>query len=560
MPCLGVRVEVTPVPAPSCGADPPQQLVLTALPAKAALSPDLLLLVVGEPLADGEIDVRFNVNHPAANIFGLPEYVRYPFVLDISDREEGKYPFVARVTNIDGAEAKFNFDVVVDHTPPVARILVPVEGQKVCGIPRETEEGIRNVFDVEGVVEDEAGADYRLRMTRIDGKDQDLVFEETRRLETHEVHGPLGTYGDDKKEPPFSGETTFQLEVTDWGGFLECKERTFFFDGEVEDADSVVDRTLFSPNGDGNLDFVELDVRASELFFANVDVYAALEGPPGKFQTVGPSLRRLASNQQVLNEAVLVWDGLRDDGAVVPDGLYGIVVSFRDACGNLASKSRYVVVDTTPPIAAIRYPRTGDPLGLVVEVLGTAQDLHFANYGVEFGVGTDPSTFARFGAGRSPRIDELLAAWNTRGLEGDVTLRLVAFDLAGNQAEARALLQFEERVDLLSYFEAVPALFSPNGDGRREETGLRFGLLVPAQVTLSVTEPAGSPITMLTSSESLQAGAFIRSWNGRKQDGTEAPDGPYTVEILAALTANPGVTQREKLTVIVDRTPPAVSL
>jgi hypothetical protein len=217
-------------------------------------------------------------------------------------------------------------------------------------------------------------------------------------------------------------------------------------------------------------------------------------------------------------------------------------------------------VDTTPPVAAIRYPRTGDPLGLIVEVLGTADDLHFAGYGVEFGIGANPSTWARFGAGRSPRFDELLSAWNTRGLEGDVILRLVASDRAGNQAEAFVPLLFETRVDLLSYFEAVPALFSPNGDGRREETGLRFGLLAPAQVTLSVTDSAGNPIATLSSAESLQEGAFIRSWDGRKQDGSEAHDGPYAVEILAALTANTGVTQREKLTVIVDRTPPAVSL
>ncbi|MGH9391593.1 MAG: hypothetical protein ACRD1Z_18485, partial [Vicinamibacteria bacterium] len=73
IPCLSVRVQVSPVPAPSCGADPPQQLLLEAFPAKAAFSPDLQLLVVGEPLGDGEIDVRFNVNRPEANFFGLPE-------------------------------------------------------------------------------------------------------------------------------------------------------------------------------------------------------------------------------------------------------------------------------------------------------------------------------------------------------------------------------------------------------------------------------------------------------------------------------------------------------
>lgn len=560
VPCLAVRVEVSPVPAPSCGADPPQQLILKAFPAKAAFSPDLQLLVVGEPLGEGEIDVRFNVNHPEANLFGLPETFYYTFVLDISDREEGIYPFVARLTNIAGDRTEASFDVIVDHTPPVARVLVPLEGQRVCGIPRQTEDGIRNVFDVEGVVEDEAGADYTLRLTRIDGLPRDIKFEETRGLAIHEAHGTLGTYGDNKFEPPFAGETTFQLETTDWGGFLQCTERNFFFDGEVEDADTAIDRTLFSPNGDGNLDELELEVRASELFFATIDVHGAVEATPGRLQITGPSLRRLASDLLVLNESILVWDGRRDDGGVVPDGLYGIVVSFRDACGNIASSTRYVVVDNTPPVVAIRYPRTGDPLGLIVEVLGTASDLHFVGYGVEFGIGSDPSTWARFGAGRTPRIDELLAAWNTRGLEGDVTLRLVASDLAGNQAETRVPLLFETRVDLLSYFEAIPALFSPNGDGRREETGIRFGLLSPAKVTLSVTDAAANPIATLTSAESLAEGPFIRPWDGRKGDGTEAPDGSYSVEILAASTANAAVTQRERLTVVVDRTPPSVSL
>jgi hypothetical protein len=59
---------------------------------------------VGEPLGDERDRRRFNVNHPPATSSAYRN-CKCPFLLDISDRE-GYLSFVARLTNIDGAEAE----------------------------------------------------------------------------------------------------------------------------------------------------------------------------------------------------------------------------------------------------------------------------------------------------------------------------------------------------------------------------------------------------------------------------------------------------------------------
>jgi len=557
-PCLMVDPLVEPVLAPSCGAPPPQQLRILVAPYSFSDTP-LQILTVGERLPSGDIDVFFNVNRPEANRdLGIPPF-RYPFVFDTSDRAEGKYPFVARLTNIDGEEAEADFDIIVDHTPPEARILVPLEGQKVCGIPRETPIGVRNVFDVEGILEDEAGAGYRITVPRVDGRTFEAPLEEQKSLSVNVAHGILGTYGDTIFEPPFSGEAELLYEAFDWGGHRVCVERSFFYDGEVEDPFASLDPALFSPNDDGVLDELQIEHVASELFFTTIDVFEAAEIKPGQMGIRGPSLRRVVTDLQVLDQGVTTWDGRTSSGSVVPDGPYGIVIQFRDACGNFFSITRFVTVDNTPPTVSITYPRTGDPLGMVVEVRGSATDLHFARYTLEYGIGLDPLTWAPIGSNRRERVDEVLAPWNTRGLSGEIELRLSAIDRAGNTAETRVPLNLVERTDVLSYLEAVPSLFSPNGDGRRETTGIRFGLEAAALVTLEV-KGGGTTVRTLLEGVSLPEGAHLRPWDGLKDGGGAAADGAYEVHIEAALASNPGVIQREKVTVVVDRLPPTVTV
>ncbi|MCB1037352.1 MAG: hypothetical protein KDD47_26210, partial [Acidobacteria bacterium] len=371
------------------------------------------------------------------------------------------------------------------------------------------------------------------------------------------VQGPLGTWGDD--EPEFSGDTAARLHVYDRGGHHVCTEVNFFFDGKVEGAQTTVSPRLFSPNGDENLDISTLNIFLEEPATVDVELYAAADSGRGR-EITGDPLGTLVAGLQVLDSALVEWNGRDGGGDVVPDGFYGLVTTFTDACGNMTRRTSFVEVDNTPPVAPILFPQSGDPLPMVIEILGTVQDKNLLAWNVDFGVGFDPDVWSRLGNGSREQMEEVLAVWNTNGLFGDFTLRLVASDEAGNRTENRVEILLGNPTYLLTYFEILPRLFSPNGDGRRESASMRFGLDFPSLVTLTLQMPVGNVVRTLLDATPLGAGAVVRPWNGANDAGNPLPDGTYTAVVRAALAANPGVTQEETLTVVLDRTPPHVDI
>ena len=262
----------------------------------------------------------------------------------------------------------------------------------------------------------------------------------------------------------------------------------------------------------------------------------------------------------MLDSELIEWNGEDGSGSVVADGLYGLVTLFTDACGNMARKVSFVEVDNTPPTAPILFPAAGDPLPMVIEVLGTVFDRNILTWSVDFGVGFDPDVWSRIDSGTRNADQEVLAVWNTNGLFGDFGLRLVASDEAGNRTETRVDLFLGNPTYLLTYFEALPRLFSPNRDGRRETTSLRFGLDFPSLITLTVQNSAGAVVRTLLDGSPLGPGAVVRPWDGGNDTGTLLPDDTYTILVRAALADNPAVTQEEMVTVVLDQTPPTIDI
>jgi flagellar hook assembly protein FlgD len=556
-PCLEVKMQVEPELAPVCG-DPSPSTLHFDIGVKTHKQTELQLLTLARKLEDGEEDIFFSVNHPTNNS-------SHEYDLDTSNIPEGEQTFIARLTDIDDDYARSLEKPPIDHTPPDQAIDFPLENQRLCGIPMEIGGEIFNVFYVEGRLDDEFGADYRLTLKR--EFEEPLTFEVDgidpktgQRFLITSKHGTLGIYGDSDKEEPFVGDATLLFETFDWGGFHTCTETTFFFDGAVEGTELRSDRRLFSPNADGTLDLVTLEYGSDELTFVDLDVYPALENDQGVLVITGPRIRSLVAQDPVLDSSFREWNGLDDNGIVVPDGLYLVVATFEDACGNLAKKKTGLEVDNTPPQAEILYPQTGDPVTMIIEILGSVSDVNLQAYTVDYGGGFAPETWGRLDAGTVERQQEILAVWNTYGLEGDFTIRLLAVDLAGNQRDIQVALTLTVRINLITYLEAVPRLFSPNGDGKRETSSVRFGLDAESVVTLEILDDQSQLARTLIDGQVLGVGAAIREWNGRTDSGEEAPDGTYFVSLEAALAVNPLITQDEKVTAVVDRTPPLIEI
>ncbi|HEV2889584.1 MAG TPA: S8 family serine peptidase [Frankiaceae bacterium] len=102
----------------------------------------------------------------------------------------------------------------------------------------------------------------------------------------------------------------------------------------------------------------------------------------------------------------------------------------------------------------------------------------------------------------------------------------------------------------------APARFSPNGDGRYDAATVTYTLDVAQSAQLRIKNAAGT-VVRGPGAVSGAAGTRTWVWNGRRNDGTYAPDGTYTVELN---TSDPsGQTGFASRTVVVDRSAPNLS-
>ena len=226
------------------------------------------------------------------------------------------------------------------------------------------------------------------------------------------------------------------------------------------------------------------------------------------------------------------WDGEDNSGSVLADGVYSLVVTFTDVCGNQIERELFVEIDNTAPAITIDFPITGDPLPQVVEVQGSIGDINIDDWQVEFGVGTDPQSWLLLNKEEGNREQEVLANWNTFGLTGPYTLRITASDSVGNVGVEPVLVTVDVSLNIISYFEAIENLFSPNADGQRDNTSIRFGLEEQAVVNLAIYDESDIVVRQLLLDEVLNSGPVVSAWNGLNDLGAPVLDGGYSVRCL----------------------------
>lgn len=580
IPCLVIKTNVRPIPAEGCDLPSKNQIEI-GLAVQSLSNSELKLLTLSRTLPNVGEDVVFNVNKPESEVIppppGEPGY-RYRYVLDTSQLPEGTYEFTAKIVDVNDQEMNSAVTVRVDHTPPTLALTYPQDGQQLCGVPVTWPNNtVHNMLPIEGVADDAGGFHYKLEIGEGDSPIAFTQLHDSRTLDSnskarggsgviyparrdfhtnHEV-GQLGALVDR------NGQFTVQMRVQDMGGFERCTRKTFYVDGKVERLPATIDRMLFSPNGDALFDDVTVSYEVDEPVTLDIDVLpAARDATTGEIMITGPPVRSLAHGLSLLPGAdSMAWDGRDDAGSTVADGLYVIRLAYKDACGNASGQILQAEVDNTPPAVIINYPRTTDPLPLIVEIQGTVQDPHMAGFRVEYGVGSFPDAWVPVSIGSgNVATPAALGVWNTYGLEGAHAIRVVAADTLGNQREVQVPVSLATRLNLISYLEAVPSLFSPNNDGKRETTAVRVGLEQDSVITVAVLNAAGAPVRMLANAKAATKGAVSINWDGRDDSGELLPDGTYTIGLVAALASNPLIKQEEKVTVILDSTAPALGI
>ena len=112
---------------------------------------------------------------------------------------------------------------------------------------------------------------------------------------------------------------------------------------------------------------------------------------------------------------------------------------------------------------------------------------------------------------------------------------------------------------IIDYFIVQYPSISPNGDGIRDASTVRIGLLKACTELLVTVEDrsTGNPLDTLLHVENPSPGAFSAVWRGESSSGGLLDEGRYTLHLFASSAAE---TENLTRTVIVDTTAPRVVL
>jgi RHS repeat-associated protein len=132
---------------------------------------------------------------------------------------------------------------------------------------------------------------------------------------------------------------------------------------------------------------------------------------------------------------------------LLADKCYQWVQTLTDTAGPHSFTSSPILVDGTPPNAAITTPSANSVLRGTVVITGTAADDHWGATGswkLEYGAGASPSSWTAIGDPRNTSVSNgSLGTWSTAGLTGLFTLKLTATDAAGNVTAATVTVDLD---------------------------------------------------------------------------------------------------------------------
>ena len=237
-------------------------------------------------------------------------------------------------------------------------------------------------------------------------------------------------------------------------------------------------------------------------------------------------------------------------------GLYTIrlLVTAADLSSSEADVS--VIVDNIAPTAEITSPAAGAAVKGLVTISGRATDDYFDYYLLDYGAGANPASYQTL-ATVYASASGTLASWETSGLTGPYTLRLTAFDKAGNTSSATVSLSIltatptksAQPVDSLPLTFAMPNPFIRSGTTGTAETSFNYSLAGNFSAAIYLFDLNGNLVwqkTYAAGENGGKAGPNNPSWNGKDLYGGSVVNGVYLYQV----TGDKRVVARGKLIVL----------
>jgi len=152
-------------------------------------------------------------------------------------------------------------------------------------------------------------------------------------------------------------------------------------------------------------------------------------------------------------------------------------------------------------------------------------------------------------------------AWNAAQLDtGGYEIQLQLCDRSGNQGTTTRRFLVTRDPPALQVVRLQHPVFSPNGDGRAEETQLTLRLAQAGSLSARVhaANAQGPIVRTLFTDVPATATDVLVAWDGRRDDRQTVPDGEY--EVVLSVADACGGASRTSTKVEVDTVPPEVAI
>lgn len=278
---------------------------------------------------------------------------------------------------------------------------------------------------------------------------------------------------------------------------------------------------------------------ASGWNFASYEVDALKNG------TVATTIA--SSHTAVVNGQLAAW---------ATAGYYGpytirLVVTASDLSS--AEADVPVIVDNFPPTAEISSPAAGATIKGRVTIAGQAADDYLDHYLLEYAAGASPTAYQTLATAYSS-TNGALATWETAGLTGVYTLRLTAYDKAGNVSSESISLNILTEMPTKSAqpIDSLPLTFAlPNPFIRSatSETTFNYSLTGNFDAAIYLFDLNGHLVwqkTYAAGDNGGKAGPNNPAWDGIDLYNSRVANGVYLYQI----TGDKKVVARGKLIVL----------
>lgn len=468
------------------------------------------------------------------------------YTLDVSGLKNGEYRVKAVITaKHDGVDlTKIDYsDVEVEHMdlPYISPLEIPADSGCSCIKSFDKMVGTEVVYGSGTLYyREENAADPEWKKGRVakfdDAKYWILECDTGACLD--EGFKPVNTYKSYDLKIELIGPTKNK----------SCVFKTIDFCNDEKSIPINLNTERFSPNGDGK----------DDTLICNYEVV----GPDA---SIDIQLFQVVMNNNVKDDILittyiqnvdrtagtyaLTWDGTNP---VPNDGTYYFRVTGKYPCGKtVVNDSKYIAVDVSPPIVDIKYPQGADPLGALVEVKGTVSDVHFKDYLVEL---FNSDIAITINTSEQAVNDSIIGRIESGLYKGAWTLRIIANDTFGNTTTKSVQLDFDNQLFLIGRINASNKFFSPGSSGALDKTIVQYELLEQCNITGEFL--LGGELVKTFNVTDGMPGLVYYEWDGKGLINAYVPDGDYTLMLTAELSSDTSVTQKESITLGIDRTVP----